>query len=1007
MKCHSAHSWRAALGLLLCLALPRVAAAGANETPGRNFRPHALGAFLANQFEFGAGDLAIFQEIVVGSQHYRQGAIYADNDTSLAFGSGGVWNFFTFCTNRAHDVMLLVSHGRQTPVTLVEIYPHNGPGLAARDASLAYWNGIFAAGSFVGTESLDRYSIAATQTFYTTYFQTPQALCWWATCFSSLFAMTGAAEARDFLGYDEAVSGGKCKCDERYVLSRMDGQSGQGNRPLSAAIVGANATCRPLEVANLVHQGAGNTVLSPSVLDHEPKGTVCAPTPGFVYFDTSMDVRVPPQNVVVAYGGGILVSHQWVGDDRITFYVVPIVPCPTIFYDVIESQARSKADMARLDGNIAKPGNAVGPNQDDYIWVTTCPCWPWIPYNVPDLVEIPDPSPGQPTVVYTPVTNHQPINQVVTVTFDILGLVPPVTQTRTIAASSTENFGWDVLIPATAHEGQIYPMTVKVDDGLNPPSMFNDQLVVQGRFEAALVEGTTLAAGQANPVSVVVWPRGLEPYLDPAYPWYCSLQVNPPYPALPAQVELRFADLGAQTVDFSLTLPPGVPAGTTVELTLRVDGPDGSTMVPLGRATVGLPVRITQHPSVDVVPGNTNGLIPIDLASLSLVSVQPTYMATSSHGFPVQMALPPVLPPSAPQSGNLFLSIPPDPSLVGQAGTIDLTISDGFGNSMVEHLPYVIEPAIELTASAVTLLTGYATPHSFSWQLVLRNRADVLLSGQLLMNGGALSVNPPFSTFNIPPNGQMTRNLSIVVPPGLPADLFPVTAVVQNTQQIGTTTVPYEHRVHRPVEPYFGDRAVSGAEGDVLHVQVEIKNHRPDVTMSGTYQFGDMLGWITDGAAGPYQLAPGQSTMVTVSMLLGGQGRSESDSLWIQVEQTYDTGEIVQATASIEVIALGTSGTPEPAIPLREDGPLLQPNPFGQSLGIVFALPEAGPSVVSVHDPAGRRIALVADGRFAAGTHQLTWNGRSADGAVAPAGVYFVRIETPAGQWTRKAVRMN
>jgi flagellar hook assembly protein FlgD len=91
----------------------------------------------------------------------------------------------------------------------------------------------------------------------------------------------------------------------------------------------------------------------------------------------------------------------------------------------------------------------------------------------------------------------------------------------------------------------------------------------------------------------------------------------------------------------------------------------------------------------------------------------------------------------------------------------------------------------------------------------------------------------------------------------------------------------------------------------------------------------------------------------------------------------------------------------------RADGPVLRPNPFTQALVIVFALPEAGAARVSVHDAAGRRVALVAGGRFAAGTHQVTWDGHTDVGGVAPTGVYFVRIETPAGQWTRKAVRMN
>jgi hypothetical protein len=139
----------AALSLLLVALLSTTAWPGINETPGQNYRPHRFGYFSPNLWEFGGVDIGIFQHIVVGSQHYTQGAGYEDDTHDLSPGGAGVWNFFTFCTNRAHDVMLVTSHGWNDPTTSIEMYPWTARGRAVRDSTLAYWNGIFVAGSFI------------------------------------------------------------------------------------------------------------------------------------------------------------------------------------------------------------------------------------------------------------------------------------------------------------------------------------------------------------------------------------------------------------------------------------------------------------------------------------------------------------------------------------------------------------------------------------------------------------------------------------------------------------------------------------------------------------------------------------------------------------------------------------------------------------------------------------------------------------------------------------------
>lgn len=381
-------------GLLLAAILLAGAAgtamAGANETPGADHKPHRFSAFSPCQWEFGQQDINIFQAWVVAHQHYTQGAVYADATNDASTGGAGIDNFFTFCTNKAADVMLVASHGWNQPSTGIAQFPPTPEGLAARDSIFNYWNGIFAAGSINKhtwlrpNGTVRSYHIRATQTFYTTYFQTPRALAWWATCWSSFLGMTGVAEARCFLGYDNVVASTKCYCDETKVLRRMDGQEGQDKRPLQAAAAGINGFCPP-GGARLHTQGRLNTTLSPSVTGHAPIGIVCAQTHGFVTFDTSLETRVNPASVVQAFGDGYLTNHTWVGDDRIEFDVIPTDPCPQIFYDVFESRARSNADRARLDGNTNPQVNARGPNRDDYVWLTHCVCpvdsVPWIPYG--------------------------------------------------------------------------------------------------------------------------------------------------------------------------------------------------------------------------------------------------------------------------------------------------------------------------------------------------------------------------------------------------------------------------------------------------------------------------------------------------------------------------------------------------------------------------------------------------------------------------------------------------
>ncbi len=84
-----------------------------------------------------------------------------------------------------------------------------------------------------------------------------------------------------------------------------------------------------------------------------------------------------------------------------------------------------------------------------------------------------------------------------------------------------------------------------------------------------------------------------------------------------------------------------------------------------------------------------------------------------------------------------------------------------------------------------------------------------------------------------------------------------------------------------------------------------------------------------------------------------------------------------------------------PALP---DGfALLQnyPNPFNPATKIAFELPEATQVTVRIFNSLGEQIRTLADGQYAAGRHELNWNGDDDRGGKMSSGVYFYQMITP------------
>ncbi len=71
------------------------------------------------------------------------------------------------------------------------------------------------------------------------------------------------------------------------------------------------------------------------------------------------------------------------------------------------------------------------------------------------------------------------------------------------------------------------------------------------------------------------------------------------------------------------------------------------------------------------------------------------------------------------------------------------------------------------------------------------------------------------------------------------------------------------------------------------------------------------------------------------------------------------------------------------------------PNPFNPSTTIRFDLPEAAEVSLLIYDMLGREVARLVTGRRGPGYHQVTWDGRNAEGRSVPTGLYIARMLVP------------
>lgn len=83
------------------------------------------------------------------------------------------------------------------------------------------------------------------------------------------------------------------------------------------------------------------------------------------------------------------------------------------------------------------------------------------------------------------------------------------------------------------------------------------------------------------------------------------------------------------------------------------------------------------------------------------------------------------------------------------------------------------------------------------------------------------------------------------------------------------------------------------------------------------------------------------------------------------------------------------------------------PSPFEDHTVLRYQVGRPGHVRLAVHDAQGARLATLVESERGLGTHTVEWNGRTDRGAPVPAGVYYLRLETPDGRSARKLVRIR
>ncbi len=149
------------------------------------------------------------------------------------------------------------------------------------------------------------------------------------------------------------------------------------------------------------------------------------------------------------------------------------------------------------------------------------------------------------------------------------------------------------------------------------------------------------------------------------------------------------------------------------------------------------------------------------------------------------------------------------------------------------------------------------------------------------------------------------------------------------------------------------------------------------------------------GFGTPAQALPTNGTLSLTRTISGLANRNNSiDWQWLQNSPKRNDG----TTTTLPGVSGVDPGLPRQILVLEQN----RPNPSSGATSIPFALDHASTVTLRVFGVDGRLIRTVDAGRFSAGPHALTWDGRDEKNLRAPGGVYVYRLTADGAAASRQ-----
>jgi len=167
------------------------------------------------------------------------------------------------------------------------------------------------------------------------------------------------------------------------------------------------------------------------------------------------------------------------------------------------------------------------------------------------------------------------------------------------------------------------------------------------------------------------------------------------------------------------------------------------------------------------------------------------------------------------------------------------------------------------------------------------------------------------------------------------------------------------------------------------------------------------LGEMASGMAIDYNVTENKINCVIYNLSGDSFGPANGELVNLKFESVVQEYDLISDVSISDFIIVDPSAD---YIPVEIKGQLPDrftleqnyPNPFNANTNISFSLPKAGQVKLQVYDLLGRNVVALLDDFLEAGSHSVSWNGRSANGADLATGVYFYRLQTEDFDKTKK-----